>query len=315
MHSAQDDGRQKTLSSILENRNFQRFLNTAGSNGKPLTAIFDCDGTMIKGDVGEAMLYYQLEHFLFRKSPAEVWEDYPRRDHLQALFSLLSKAPAESRTALPAFGQFADAVLDRYFGQIEDGHVAKACADIVRLFAGYEVAEVRRIARESFEFERRSTVSNRVLGSRTLPLGIRYISETLELLRSLREKQFEIWVVSGSSKWSVEPVFAPLGIPHDRVIGIELIEEHGVLTPREIVPVPIRSEKVAAFRRHSDRIPLLVASDSRNDIPLFNYASQLKVRINSRGRSTQEFFRDLGEEENDSWINVENPTILEDGIS
>ena len=38
-------------------------------NGPPL-AVFDCDGTVIQGDIGEAMLYHQLEHFLFRVSPA-----------------------------------------------------------------------------------------------------------------------------------------------------------------------------------------------------------------------------------------------------
>ncbi len=303
------------MANILESKNLRQFLDTEGSNGSPLTAIFDCDGTIIKGDVGEAMLYYQIEHFLFRRPPADVWADYPRPDHLRALFASLSEASPETRTSHPAFGEFADAILDRYFGQIDDGHVAKACADIVRLFSGYRVDEVRQIASASFEFERRSDVMTRSLGKRVLPQGIRYIGESLDLLRTLRARHFDLWVVSGSSKWSVEPVFAPLGIPQDHIIGIELIDDHGVLTSREIVPVPIRTEKVAAFRRHSDRIPQLVASDSRNDIPLFNFASRLKVRINSRGRSTEEFFRDLGQEEDESWVNIENPTIVENGIS
>lgn len=301
------------LKSILSDERIRTFLRETESKPDHPVAVFDCDGTMVKGDVGEAMLYHQLEQFHFRMSPGELWTDYPGRARLHELYTTLRAVPAGERQRHPAFAEFADAILGWYFGQIEEGKVAKACTDIVRLFVGYTVEEVRQIARASFADELQAPMGERLLGKRTLPRGIRYIRETLELLRVLRADRFEIWVVSGSSKWSVEPVFEPLGIPRQNIIGIELLDNGGKLTRNEVLPVPIRKDKVAAFQKRTDRVPVLVASDSRNDIPLLLYSSMMKVRINSRGRSTDEFFADIGGGPDATWVNVENPTIIENG--
>src|SRR5512140_1720886 len=129
--------------SILSNEAVVRFLERHAGREAGAVAVFDCDGTLIKGDVGEAMLYYQIEHFLFRHSPAAVWPDHPRRQQLDGLYRTLEEAPPGGRARHEAFGPFADIILDWYFGQIEAGAVAKACADIVRLFAGFTLAEVQ----------------------------------------------------------------------------------------------------------------------------------------------------------------------------
>jgi phosphoserine phosphatase len=296
---------------ILEHPNLQRFFQYLDSQSGPFTVVFDCDGTMVKGDVGEAMLYHQIEHFLFRRSPSEIWTDYPEKESLDRHFRALQAATQDERASHPSFAPFADAVLDWYFGQIERGLVAKACTDIVRLFSGFPLSEVRAIAAQSFQDELRAAVHSRILGRRALPRGIRYIQESLDLFRAIKRRDLEVWVVSGSSKWSVEPVFDRLGVERDHIIGIELVERDTVLSDEGITPVPIRADKVEALRRHTDRVPVLVVSDSRNDIPLFRYSSFLKVRINSRGRSTDEFFGDVGESPNGLWVNVEAPTILE----
>ncbi|MBP1646634.1 MAG: hypothetical protein H6Q30_79 [Bacteroidetes bacterium] len=289
---------------------FLRSHSNHASHERPV-AVFDCDGTVIRGDVGEAMLYYQIEHFLFKVSPAAVWPDHPERGVLDELFRHLSAVDPENRCAHPAFASFADHVLSWYFGQINDGKVEKACADIVRLFAGYTLAEVRGVAVRVFEDERSSPDSSRRLGTRILPKGIRYIKESVDLIRELQRLRFHIWAVSGSNKWSVEPVFGQLGVGPECVIGIELEEANGVLTPRAVPPVPIRENKVHAFQRHTAGVPVLVASDSRNDIPLFLYSSALKVRINSRNRSTEEFFREGKVTRDDQWVVIEQPTIEE----
>ncbi len=275
------------------------------------TAVFDCDGTVIRGDVGEAMLYHQIEHFLFKVSPAAVWVDHPHSDALEDLYRQLSSADPSERANHSAFHPFAEHILNWYFGQINDGKVEKACADIVRLFAGYSLAEVRNIADRVFEDEHSSPLSTRKLGTRVLPKGIRYITESVDLIRELQRLKFHIWAVSGSNKWSVEPVFRQLGIGPEFVVGIELEEEHGILTSRAISPVPIRENKVHAFEKRTAAVPVLVASDSRNDIPLFLYSSGLKVRINSRGRDTEEFFREGKITRDEHWVVIEQPTIEE----
>jgi len=279
-----------------------------GGAGARLPAVFDCDGTVIKGDIGEAMLYRQIEQFLFRRSPADVWEDHPRHGELDDAFSRLRSLDPSLRRGDPRFPLFADIILSWYFDQIAEGNVAKACADIVRLFAGYTLDEVRAIADDTFRDEISAPLSERRLGSRTLPRGVRFLRETSLLVKGLVESGTEVWAVSGSSVWSVEPVFRALGVPAERVIGIDLEMDGGVFTPVPRVPIPIRGEKVGALKARTTAQPGLVASDSKNDIPLFRYSQGVKIFVNSRNRDPEEFFRKGNVRRDDSWIVVENPT-------
>jgi phosphoserine phosphatase len=274
-------------------------------------AVFDCDGTVIQGDIGEAMFYRQIEQFHFRRSPASIWPDHPRHREIGALYEELAALGPEGRADSPASGKFADMLLSWYFDQIASGAVAKACADIVRLFAGYTPEEVRRLADATFENEFSSPPGTRRLGSRNLHRGARFIRESVDLLGALTERHFEVWAVSGSNRWSVEPVFRRFGVPPERVIGIELEERNGVLTDRAAAPLPIRGGKIDALRRHTARIPVLVASDSKNDIPLLLYSSGLRVRINSKKRDTADFFRAADTVPDNTWVLVESPHIVE----
>lgn len=298
---------------ILDDPAVAAFLEAHGAPGAgpPPLAVFDCDGTVIRGDMGEAMFYRQIEHFHFRRSPASVWTDHPRRAELGRLFEELSPLDASVRNGLEAYSAFAEMLLGRYFDQIASGAVEKACADIVRLFAGYTPGEVRRLADETWEAEFGARPGTFRLGGRDLPRGARFIAESVDLIRALAERGFDIWAVSGSNKWSVEPVFRSFGVPADRVIGIDLEVENGVLTGRTDGPVPIRAGKIDALRHRTKTVPLLAASDSKNDIPLLLYSAGLKVRINSRKRSTEEFFRSAGAAPDATWVLVESPHIME----
>jgi phosphoserine phosphatase len=300
------------ITSLPPVRGFLKKHSGASQTGRRIAA-FDCDGTIIRGDIGEAMLYRQIDRFFFRRSPAEIWKDYPRRETLHALYTSLATTPEEERPTSEAFDQFAKLVLDWYFDQINDGAVAKACTDIVRLFSGFSADEVRRFAEETFLEAHALTLGRRTLGGRSLPAGIRYIRESVELIEALKAEGFEVWAISGSNKWSVEPVLARLGVPKERVIGIELTEVGGLCTAQEINPVPIRERKVEALRKRIPHPPLLSASDSKNDIPLLLYASELRVRINSRGRDTADFFRTVGTTPDDSWVLVEHLTLVNEG--
>jgi len=300
--------------SILDHPAVARFLaaHPGAGGGPPPLAVFDCDGTVIRGDIGEAMFYRQIEHFHFRRSPADVWRTHTRRDRLAVLFARLLPMEPAARGADPAFEEFAGMLLDWYFGGIAAGRVTEACADIVRLFAGYTVEEVRAIARATFAEELASPLGTRRLGNRELPRGARYLAESVELLRALAARGFDIWAVSGSNAWSVEPVFERLGVPPARVIGIALESEGGVLADRAAAPIPIREGKVAALRALTPEVPLLAASDSKNDIPLLLYARGLRVRVNSRGRDTDDFFRAAGTAPDGTWVNVDRPRIMDE---
>ncbi len=299
--------------SILEDPAVAAFLagHPRRSDGQRPVAVFDCDGTVIQGDIGEAMFYRQIEHFHFRRSPASIWADHPLRGEIGALYDELAPLPPPERILAPSFIRFASILLSWYFDQIAAGAVTKACADIVRLFAGFTPAEVRVLALETFEEEFSSPFGTRRLGGRDLPRGARYIRESVDLLGALTALEFEIWAVSGSNAWSVEPVFRRFGIPPERVIGIELEVRGGILAETTAGPVPIRAGKIDAMRARGVRTPVIVASDSKNDIPLLLESTGLRIRINSHGRDTGDFFRSGGIAPDKSWVLVESPHIME----
>jgi len=285
----------------------------ASSNGsaRPL-AVFDCDGTIIKGDIGESMFYRQIEHFAFRVSPAEVWPDHPQRAELDRTFSILAATPASARRSHTAFDLFSRLLVTRYFDQLAGGNIAKACTEIVQLFAGFTLDEVHAFAEATLAEELDMPLSQISLGGRSLPRGARFLRESVDLLHTLQDHGFDIFSVSGSSKWSVEPVLAYLGVPADRVIGIDLHLEEGILSTEPQKPVPIHGGKVEALRRFDQRPPVLVASDSRHDIPLLLASTDLRVYVNSHGRKTEDFF-ELGRiHRDDSWVVFENPTVVPD---
>ena len=271
--------------------------------------MFDCDGTLIKGDIGEAMFYHQIEHFLLRVSPAQVWTDHPRLEELSNLYESLSDLPPEKAVHDRRFVSLADMMLGWYFDQLSEGKTEKACSDIVRLFAGYSRAEAQDIARVTLRKEIGLPAGSRSLGTLPLPQGIRYIKESVDLLFLLRQRGFDIWVVSGSSQWSVEAVSHRLGVRPDHVIGIDLRENRGFMTGAAKQPVPVLGGKVAALKSRGTTRPLLVVSDSTYDIPLFEYSAGSRILIRSNGEV--DFFAAGKMNRDQSWVVIDPPTYLD----
>lgn len=287
------------------------FDRHAHRNGSPRPlAVFDCDGTIIQGDIGESMFYRQIEQFAFRMSPADIWQDHPQRTLLAESYETLAATSPSTRQSHPVFETFARLLVGRYQDQLAEGKIAKACAEIVALFAGFSLPEVRSFADETYADELRGPMTRCSLGGRSLPRGIRFLRESVALLQALQVRGFDIYAVSGSSKWSVEPVFRQCGVPEECVIGIDLQIEDGILTTRPRLPVPIHGGKIERLRQEDPRAPVLVASDSRNDIPLLLASTDVKVYVNSHNRKTEDFFT-LGKiSRDDSWIVFEKPTML-----
>jgi phosphoserine phosphatase len=100
-------------------------------------------------------------------------------------------------------------------------------------------------------------------------------------------------------------------VESDRVIGIDLEDDGGTLTDRVIHPIPVRENKVKALAIKEPRVPVLVASDSRNDVPLFQYSSDIKVYVNSRRKVSAEFFQGSTVVRDKSWFVIEHPTLKE----
>lgn len=274
----------------------------------PPVAVFDCDGTIIQGDIGEAMFYFQLEHFLLRVSPATLWPDFPKRDELTNLYESILALPRGKRTRDRRFPSFAEMMIDWYFDQLAEGDTEKACSDIVRLWAGFSLHETRRVAEGVLAEELASPITTRTIGRKTLPKGIRYIQESVEILQYLRGRGFDVWMISGSNQWSVEAVSQQLNVPADHVLSIDLQEMNGEYIPKVKHPAPVLAGKVLALQQRTATRPLVVVSDSTYDIPLFNYSAGLRILVQS---ADDDVFAAGNIRKDNSWIVIDRPTLLE----
>jgi phosphoserine phosphatase len=287
----------------------ESFLSTLDPSEHARVAVFDCDGTVIRGDIGEAMFYFQLERFLFRESPAVTLPDHPDREEIDHLYHSLVRFPPYIGSQDGRQIALTNLLVTRYFDQLAEGKTEKACSDIVRLFSGFHLAELHEIAADTLRYELSSPLEERLLGKYILPKGIRYIAEAKELLRMFRGYGFEVKVVSGSSQWSVEAVCAgdELRISRADIMGIDLQRDGLIVSAHPIGPIPVKEGKVAALRAKGLPPPAIVVSDSFYDMPLFEYSSGLKVLIQT-GESAQEIFRNAGIGADDSWVIIERPT-------
>lgn len=107
--------------------------------------------------------------------------------------------------------------------------------------------------------------------------------EMRQLVRTLREREAEVWVVSGSPSWVVIPGAELLGIPQERVIAGVPKVENGIVQESLARPLPIQETKVETLVALAGRPPHFAAGNSEYDFPLLESARTLALVINPPG--------------------------------
>lgn len=97
-----------------------------------------------------------------------------------------------------------------------------------------------------------------------------------KLIEFLQERNFEIYIVTASVKWAVEPAAEHLGIDRDHVIGIETEVKDGLVSTRAILPVTWREGKrTALLWKTGKRHPVFAAGNTTGDLALLQSASHI----------------------------------------
>lgn len=110
------------------------------------------------------------------------------------------------------------------------------------------------------------------------------------LFEKLKAADFEIYVVTASVKWAVEPgALHLLGVPHDHVLGIETESVAApaggplIVTEQVKSPITYRQGKAdALLRATGGRKPVFAAGNTIGDIALLESATDLKLMIQSQ---------------------------------
>lgn len=114
------------------------------------------------------------------------------------------------------------------------------------------------------------------------------------LIDRLRNFGVDIFIVSASVKWAVEPfAYDLLGIPFDHVLGVEtetvnVAGAQRIVTDLVKMPITYRQGKIQALLRASGgRKPFLAAGNSIGDIALLDAATDMKLMIQSQSSFTE----------------------------
>jgi phosphoserine phosphatase len=104
-----------------------------------------------------------------------------------------------------------------------------------------------------------------------------------DLVQHLQKRSVEIYIVTASIKWAVEPAAAFLGISRDNVIGVQTEVVDGVVTDRQAGVITWREGKVTglldvvARAGGASRRPLLCAGNTMGDLALLDCATHFRV--------------------------------------
>jgi len=190
--------------------------------------VFDADGTLWKGDVGEAFFLWQLKENLFLP---------PRAESARKNWQMYQEGKLPER---------------------------EMWIEATRAQAGVEETVLRQRAKEFFEKS--------------------FMGEVFPAMKAAISKfqagGSEVWIVSASHRWIVEPGAAYLRIPADHVVAISTVVRDGRVTDEIIEPVPFKEGKVDAIQKYIRKTPAVVFGNSMSDAPMMRLSTSTAVAIN-----------------------------------
>ncbi|WP_437727820.1 HAD family hydrolase [Sorangium sp. So ce861] len=214
---------------------------------KPV-AVFDWDNTVIKNDVGDATMFWMLRHDKILQPPDGNWAFTSPYLTAAAVSSLgeACGAAAEPGEPLPTstLAACADEILSVYVdGETTggdaafDGHnrrtLEPAYAWFAQLGAGHAPDEIAAFAASAIDDNLAAEEGAvQTIGTRAgLTAWLRIYEPIRDLIDVLQKNGFDVWVVSASPQFVVEPFAARVNIAADRVIGVrQVTAEDGALT-------------------------------------------------------------------------------------
>ncbi len=102
------------------------------------------------------------------------------------------------------------------------------------------------------------------------------------ILKKLKELEVEIFVVTASIKWAVEPGALRLGLTHDQVMGIETETVDGVVTAKQKGLITYREGKATALLERTGGVaPYFASGNTEGDKWLLECATDLRFVISS----------------------------------
>lgn len=128
--------------------------------------------------------------------------------------------------------------------------------------------------------------------------GIHCFPAIKRLIDYLKSKNVEVFVVTASVKWAVEPCVAQLNIPFDNVLGVKTKVESGIITDIQDGPVTYREGKITALLEKTNGIkPILSCGNTMGDYWLLDNATHIPLAVRTESHEVAFKDRDIMNQE------------------
>lgn len=115
-------------------------------------------------------------------------------------------------------------------------------------------------------------------------------SEQKRLIEFLLKNSVQVYIVTASIKWAVEPGARALGLTSENVIGVETEVVDGLITNKPVYPITYRQGKVEALlKKTSQTKPFLCSGNTIGDYELLKCATHLQLAVSAASRDDKLF--------------------------
>jgi HAD superfamily phosphoserine phosphatase-like hydrolase len=121
--------------------------------------------------------------------------------------------------------------------------------------------------------------------------SLRVFPEIRSIMDKLRSLDVEIYIVTASIKWAVEPGARRLGLSNEQVIGIETEVVNGLMTDKPHGVVTYREGKAKAILARTGGVaPYFSAGNSEGDHWLLEAATDLRLVMSAAPEGSENYF-------------------------
>ncbi len=115
-------------------------------------------------------------------------------------------------------------------------------------------------------------------------------SEQKKLIELFLKHSVQVFIVTASVKWAVEPGARALGLSSDNVVGIETQVTDGLITEEAMLPITYRQGKVDALLKKSNNImPFFCSGNTLGDYELLQSSTNLRLAVSAASRDDRLF--------------------------
>ncbi|EQA36704.1 haloacid dehalogenase-like hydrolase [Leptospira inadai serovar Lyme str. 10] len=240
-------------------------------------ACFDFDNTLIRGDLGVATMQYILMNGLIRADLDEFWEEL--RDPFLSLETIsvwkdLWRAFRMHKDTR-SYGRLVEELFGLFFAVSKEEGPEAAYRWTRIIYSGMSEEELKKIARYVFvENQKQNGNDFNLTGGYSIDIRLRIRKPLLELIRLLKERDWEVWIITASPEYCVQVAAQEFGLEQSRVRGMRLKSRQGVMLPEIEEPLTFNDGKVKAIREITSSEIGFAAGDAFTDLSMLLAANR-----------------------------------------